>query len=217
MAIKKNSTTNIHRDVYPLSSRYLAVSSSERSGMHPAAEVDMDKGYYEYNSDHYDVNDRMSGDYYDEGTDQMRLFNMRPAKISYAFSDHSLRSRVPTLLGMAINDAKDAGFGLTYDDSLTAHSSRLAKRGMAKGILTRNPNNPLAYGDEWDAEDLDTHEYLIDKRTLRSANPADPNTISRSKETIRDLVRSGRPAKHMGPQFKHPDLDIEWHQPELGK
>ena len=215
MASKKKSTTNIYRDRYPSSSRYLAVNDSERNGLHPAAEVDMDHGYYEYSDSNYNVNDKSLDGYYDEGTDQMRLFNMRPAKVTYAISDHTLRSRVPTLLGMAVNDAKDDGFGLTYDDYLSPHSSRLAKRGMEQGILTRNTQNP-SIDDDGYREDLDTHEYTIDRRTLFNARPADPDTVSRGKKTIHSLVRRTG-AGNLSTQFNHPDLGQTWHQPELGQ
>lgn len=215
MAAKKKSTTSIHRDRYSSTSRYLAVSDSERNRLHPAAEVDMVHGYYEYSDSNYNVNDNTLDEYYDEGTDQMRLFNMRPAKIDYAFSDHTLRSRVPTLLGMAISDAKDDGFGLTYDDNLTPHSSRLAKKGMDQGLLIRNTYNPFANDDGY-REDLDTHEYAIDRRTLFGARPADPEIVSRGQKTIRNLVRANK-SRNLSPQFNHPDLDQTWHQPELGQ
>lgn len=200
MANKRNPETRLYRDVFPNSARYMAINTAERTpGMHPAAEINMDRGYYEYNTEDYDVNDKSHSDYLDEGTDQMRLFNVRPAKISYAFSDHSLRSRVPTLLGMVINDAKAQGFGLTYDEDLTPHSSRLSQKGLEKGVLVRNPNNPHAQGDEYGREHLESYEYLVHPRSLSGSTPASPTRIAEGRATIRGLVSGSR--THMSPQF----------------
>ena len=206
MGSKKKTT--IARDDFEHDITYTALGSNEgrtdiTENEIPVASVSLEKGWYEY--------EPRSNAYRD--TKQQKLFEAHPSVIATAYSDHSLRARVPTLLGMAINDAKKIGTGLTYDESLTEHSARLARRGVESKVLTTHDLNPNIepFGDR---DPLDTMTNTIRKSDTQYYKKAPDKVVKAGTDTIRGLLR--RP-NHMGPQFNHPDLDVTWHQPELGQ
>lgn len=69
------------------------------------------------------------------------LFTEGPGKVTSLFSDPKMTHTVPTLLGLAYNDA---GGNVMPGDNLSPYSSRLAKKAMKRGWVTPNPYNENA-------------------------------------------------------------------------
>ena len=82
--------------------------------------------------------------------EQGTLFSRAPGKISVAFSAPSMRSTVPTLLGIAANEHtkqwmdKDPQLPMPASD-LSRYSSALVKKLESRGVpFPKNPSNPNA-------------------------------------------------------------------------
>lgn len=202
--------------------QYLATGESEPQDIganavfKPGSTILLREGGYEYPGDRF--HDEVSVNRHKMPGEQLQLFNTEPSRIEEAFADSRMRTATPTVIGLAINRAKEIGTGLTYSDSLSEHSSKLAKKGMELGAVTANQKNVEAEKTNDIAEEgLGGYPHVLSEYSISKYDPVSDEEVGAARKTIRDLVRSGRPAKHMGPQFKHPDLDTEWHQPELDK
>lgn len=215
---------------YASSVEFLAVNEdiTEKKGWmdspsHPVATVSLYKGYYDY-GDHRGVGshntDHVAANRFKDPGEQLKMFGVVPSKIEEAFADHRMQANTPTVLGMAINEAKKIGTGLTYSHDLSEHSSKIAQKGVETGAVSRNPSNP----DAEQRNDIaymgrSTYEHRMYRDALIDYDPASADEVKAGRETIRGIVKEHRASKkdHIGPQFKHPDLDVMWHQPELGQ
>lgn len=192
------------------------------SPTHPAVQVNLYKGYYDYGDHRRDGShntDRVFANIRKDPGEQLKMFGHVPSKIDEAFADHRMQANTPTVLGMAINEAKKIGMGLTYSDDLSEHSSKIAQKGIESGAVSRNPSNPDAeQRNDIAYQGRSTYTHRIGSRHLIDYDPASSDEVKAGRETIRGIVKEHRASKkdHIGPQFNHPDLDVVWHQPELG-
>lgn len=171
---------------------------------YPAAQVDLYKGHY---------TDAAQANRLKKPGEQLQLFGIQPSVIHGAYADKSMRSVTPTVLGMAINEAKNIGMGLTYSENLSRHSTRLAKKALEMGVFSENPANPkFKQKNEIGFEGLSSFEHVVPESELPDLTDiTGSEEVAKGRKTIRDIVRSARPAPeatHMGQQF---------HQPELGE
>lgn len=183
---------------------------------YPTAEVVLHRGGYDYGRPEMD---NLYHNIYAKPGDQLKLFEQRPSKITQAFTDHSMRSHTPVVLGMAINEASKIGVGLTHDSDLSEHSAKLVKRGIASGVVTPNPHNPSAEQTNSIARDgLSTYEHTYRPYVFQDYDPVPDTEVRAGRETIRGIVNQHRQAKkaHMGPQFENNNPE-GWYQPELGQ
>lgn len=193
------------------------------SPSHPAATVSLYKGYYDYGDRRGDGShdtDRVAANRFKDPGDQLKMFGTVPSRIDEAFADHRMQANTPTLIGMAVNEAKKIGMGLTYSPDLSEHSSKIAQKGIEAGVVSRNPHNPDAIQDNDIAEEgRSTYEHTMYRDSLIDYDPASEDEVKAGRGTIRGVVKELRASKkpHIGPQFNHPDLDAVWHQPELGQ
>lgn len=196
---------------------------------YPTAEIGVSRGGYDYGNASKPDNVDKHGEY-DSDTipsnawafrnTQLKMFETSPSVISSMFSDHTMHSHVGNLIGLAVNEANKIGTGLTYSGDLSEHSSKLARRGMSAGIVSTNPDNPGAHRVNDIAErGARTYEHDFSEGFFDDLEPVPSAEIKDAKNTFRGIVKSERRNKkdHIGPQFKHPDLDVTWHQPELGQ
>ena len=190
---------------------------------HPAVEVNLYKGYYDYGDHRGDGShdtDRVAANRFKDPGEQLKMFGTVPSKIDEAYADYRMQANTPTVLGMAINEAKKIGMGLTYSDDLSEHSSKLAQKGMGVGVVSVNPSNPDAeQRNKIGSKGRNTYTHMKRPGMLVDYDPVSAEESKAGRETIRGIVKEHRASKktHMGIQFKHPDLDVTWHQPELGQ
>jgi hypothetical protein len=168
----------------------------------PTAMATLVKGRYE-NPGH-DAPDDITRNYGADPGEQLRLFDVHPSRIENAFSDYRMRAHTPTVLGMAINEAKNLGFGLTYSYDLSRHSAKLAKRGLELGVVMPNRLNPDASArNSLGGSNLNDYVNTSTDRTLYDEKDADPDEVKAGRETFRNIVRQGLNARksHMSGQF----------------
>lgn len=145
-----------------------------------------------------------------EGTPET-LFDYEPPEIDEAFSHYEARHMMPMLMSMAHRDYGALGLPA----NLSEHSSRIAKKALARGMVHSSVS-----GNE-DAEPVNSSTFaqtqgmLVDpKMPLDSANKAIPkHEVDMARENLRTLL--GRERKpHMGQQFdavEHPQIPgIDW-------
>lgn len=186
---------------------------------YPAASLTMRRGGYDLGRRGDTINpDSIQANYFKKPGEQLHLFGVVPSRIDYAYADKDMRTVTPTLLGMAVNESKNIGTGLTYSDDLSKHSAKLAKKGMDLGIVVPNEANTEAKQKNDIAEaSLGAYRWTQSLDSVAYTPRASDQEVAEGRKTIRGIVQSARPKKHMGPQFKHPDLDKTWYQPELGQ
>ena len=188
---------------------------------YPVAQITMKRGSYDLGRRGTDINpDSIEANYFKKPGEQLHMFGVKPSRIEYAYADRSMRTVTPTLIGMAVNEAKKIGLGLSYSDDLSPHSSKLAKRGLDLGMVVPNEGNEKAEARNSIAEDsLGSYQYWKPEGVLNYTPEAHPDEVKAGRETIRGIARQSLAARksHMGSQFNHSDLDQTWHQPELGQ
>jgi len=185
----------------------------------PVAEIGLWRGEYEYGY----TDPRGEEGNYDPGTishnriakpgDQLKLFDIQPSKITGAYADHRMRAHTPTVLGMAVNEAKKIGLGLTYSHDLSQHSSKLAKKGLELGVVVPNRANRGAVQRNDIAEDgLGSFEATYDSDWFQDYDEAKPEEVKAGRDTIRGIVRqnieSRKTASHMGEQFQDRQMKL---------
>ena len=135
------------------------------------------------------------------------LFEETPATLSIAMTHSNMRHAVPTLLAMAKRDFP----GMVVSHDLSPHSSRLAKRGIAMGVVGAplynkgaDVSNSLTFSDN-------LHMHNIDKADPEFSDVPE-HDVKESKMLLRSMLRPAKPEKeHMGPQFEHPQLPgVSW-------
>lgn len=132
------------------------------------------------------------------------LFQTDPAKITGAYADPTMRGAVPALLGMALNEGKKQGYGITYDDSLSAHSSPIAQQGLDAGLLIPNKHNTGA--NITNSLGMSGNRMVHWERGKYESAP--PEQLQAGKDTIRGVLR-GRP-KQPAPVEDHAALAAHW-------
>lgn len=130
----------------------------------------------------------------------------RTPELYKAYSDPSMRIHVPTLLSLA---HKEHGF-LTLPDSLSRHSSKLAKKAVHLGVAKSSlGNKEMAVRNKEDFKPL-----LKDINTLENHYPivfSDMEVLS-AKQHLRHILGRDKPIRrHMGPQFSQDRLpEVDW-------
>ena len=176
------------------------------STMHPTVEISLTPGHYEYES-RYEIDHNYSA----KQGDQLKLFDVHPSKINSAFADHRMRSQTPTVLGMAINESKKIGMGLTYSDDLSAHSAKLAKQGMELGVVSPNKYNPEAeQKNDIARRGIGSYEHTYSPMWFHDYDKAQPEEVKAGRETIRDITRQSLSARktHMSEQFEDRQMKL---------
>jgi hypothetical protein len=117
--------------------------------------------------------------------------NHRPAAIDEMFAHHSMRHHLPTLLGIAANDAGWPTNPIEGSESLSEHSRPIVDRMVERGLLS--PRQGGHYGNGISDSDPDWHDYKIDDDTLHM--PAIPATeVAEGRKLFRNALRSKPPA-----------------------
>lgn len=184
---------------------------------YPTVDIELFKGGYEYGQN--DDTETLRHNRFAKPGEQLKMFEAHPSKIVSAFADRDMRAHTPTVIGMAINEAKKIGMGLTYSHDLSEHSSKLAKQGLELGVVAPNKSNPEALQtNDIGHTGLSDYEHSYTGGHFIDFDPVSKEEIQAGRETIRGLVKQHIQAKkaHMGEQFEN--LNPEgWHQPELGQ
>lgn len=147
------------------------------------------------------------GDYVEENP-PTTLFTHTPAEIHGAFSDPRMQYAVPTLLAMAHKEHRN----LQPSASLSPHSSRLARKALAMGLITPHPHNPSA-------DVINDIGFMEQYSTAGSIEHDDfyreipSHEVIQAKDYLRGLLRKnkGRRKQSMGPQFQQETLPgVDW-------
>lgn len=180
--------------------------------LYPTAEVSLLKGAYDYGSTSGTNPDYIHHNKIARPGEQLKLFDAQPSSIIEAFSDYRTRAQTPTVLGMAVNEAKKLGMGLTYSYDLSKHSSKLAKKGLDLGVVEPNPSNTDAHQSNDIAErTLNKYQHTHTRFFFDDFNEISPDEVNAGRATIRGIVKQGIDArrgakpqgttKPLGPQF----------------
>lgn len=139
------------------------------------------------------------------------LFETKPEylEVTDAFVDPTLRHALPTMTGIAMNDYP--GVPLMPSDSLSVHSSKVARHAIKNGWMIPNPFNPLT-------ETTNTMEG-INRQYARIESPEDEEElfgdrvstadVQQAQNTYKNIIRGVPPRKTLpitesglGHQFK---------------
>lgn len=138
---------------------------------------------------------------------QMKLFDYTRPWISGLYTDPSMRTAVPTLLGHALNKYPD----VLADESLSQHSSRIVKKGIALGAVQGDPGNPA--GDatfEGQSKDLEDTIRVTDENLPEGNVRMSDFDVAAARTKVRDVLRpkklSGQFDTVQGPTEPHPQL-----------
>ena len=181
------------------------VSGGEDPGYRPDAVVEMSLGHVNMPRHGEDPSELYSNTKLDKG-EQQTLFHTVPSKITHASADHRLRGAAATnLLAMAYNEAHNLGHGITYDDSLSSHSSPLAKMGLDLGLVVSNPHNPSAditngIALEGAHRNIRTVPAYFANRHSPRGEEIEPEEVSRGRSTVRNWINQRRTLT-LGKQF----------------
>ena len=132
------------------------------------------------------------------------LFTHIPATVSDAFTHSKMRHHIPLLLAMAHRDNPV----LQPSDDLSIHSSPLAKRGIALGVVQPNVVNPNA--DVKNSITFDDQMYTMSGDTLKGNikhvyTEVPEEEVAASKKHLRDILRP--PQKERKTVLKSPQFD----------
>lgn len=127
----------------------------------------------------------------DPSTSEGQLFHHTPPTIPYAEAAQGMRFAAPVLLGLAFNESKKTG-KLMADHSLSAHSSRLAKRAAQMGAVQPHPDNR----DFAQTNDMDFEEEVYVDDYARAGTQVSRAEMKEARTAIRELVH-GRNKRHL--------------------
>lgn len=153
-----------------------------------------------------DPSELLTNRYKDQGTQQV-LFEQTPSIIDSAFSDHRLRGRpAMNLLGMAVAEGKQRGYGLTYSSSLSGNSSPIAKMGLDFGVVLPNPDNPEAKVTNNIAASgahnyVQTSPQFHREKYSPAGTEVDPEELKAGKSEVVNIINRSREARALGKQF----------------
>lgn len=217
----------------PTTSHYTAVGESDDSNTRPSAKVTLQHGYREEVKPGEDPSELWENWRKDSGEQQV-LFHEQPSTITLASADNSLRGTpAMTLLGMAVADANKLGHGLTYDDSLSSHSSKIAREGISAGVVRRNPSNPNAINtNNMAGTGAHRHTQRVPSFYGEKYSPlgseVSPEEMQAGRNVVRDFINKRR-ARKLGAQFDEhvekapeqlhlsPELEAAYHNPTPAK
>ena len=147
------------------------------------------------------------GEQESEEGDQFKLFEYRPPVVTGLYSDPSMRTAVPTILGHIANKYPD----IVADSNLSQHSSRIVKKGIEKGVVTGGEDNPTGEaGFENNREEnrittVGRGTAIPNNSTLLSAVD-----LSDARSKVRDVLRPKKLSAQFdavnGPPLNHPQL-----------
>lgn len=148
---------------------------------------------------------------------QGAMFVHSPGEIYSAFADPSMRSAVPTLLGLAANEHRritGSSYSLPmHDSSLSPHSSKMVRKLQDRGVdIPANPDNATAEATNaasfhrlWEARS----NYPAGKfQHTDSSRPFDtvevrPQEVNEARHRVRQLLsKPGLPEAPRGPQYE---------------
>ena len=175
-ATKDTSTPS--QDSY---TRFYALSDHEENGMRAAAHVDLrhEKEIPNFVAAH-DVSIRQPSE---------ELFRNKPGEVHGAFTDPTMRSHLPTLLGMAAEtNMRETGGRLPQPaKSLSAQSSGMVRKLIARGVpIPENHENPTAAANNA----LRMKDYMVTDNDTWDAKFADPARVKSGRDLVRGMLRS---------------------------
>jgi hypothetical protein len=118
------------------------------------------------------------------------LFSSEPSEITSAFADPSMRAAVPTVMGLALNEARKIGTGLTYSSSLSRHSSNISQRALKAGLVQVNPSHPTA-GRSNDISFTPQRINVSDIGENSGYEMATKEQLGAARQIIRTMLRPG--------------------------
>lgn len=121
------------------------------------------------------------------------LFHQDPMVISSLFSDPKMTHTVPTLLGLAHNQS--GGF-ISPSHDLSPYSSKLAKKGMEKGWVVPNEDNPHAYITNSNS----FHPYQFPDEPSMHGEAVPEGEVKAARGTVRKLLRDGKSKTDTSPE-----------------
>jgi len=126
------------------------------------------------------------------------------AKIGGAYANPTMKQHIPALLAIAKQDHPNTEF--VSDHSLTPDSSKLAKHGIAKGLVT-----PSKYNTEADATSIpeltDADSYKMGRNPFPGETVIPKSEVMQGKQFLRQVLGRGRtPQAAPAPKFDQPRL-----------
>lgn len=175
---------------------------------YPRASVDISKPHSTPNFYHSSDGGLHPMEY---GEEPDTLWTHYPAKISGAFSHTSMRHTIPVMIAMAKMQYPD----LVASSDLSKHSSRLAQRGIERGLIRGHETNPDARVTN--NIEFDDFGNRVAEDMLRSGyyepHKMQDYEVTEARGYLRDMLRPRKAHTNVmgGPQFEHPQLpEVEW-------
>lgn len=128
------------------------------------------------------------------------------ARISGAYANPTMRHHIPTLLAIAKQDHPDTDF--ISDSALTQDSSKLAKHGIAKGLVQPHPHNlDASTTDAHPLYSTDPDMYKMGRDPFPGETVIPKSDVMRGKQFLRQVLGRGRtPQAAPAPKFDQPQL-----------
>jgi len=126
------------------------------------------------------------------------------AKIAGAYANPTMKQHIPTLLAIAQQDHPNTE--LVSDYSLTPDSSKLAKHGIAKGLVKPNENN-LEAESSAPAHATNPDSYKMGRNPFPNETVIPKSEVMQGKQFLRQVLGRGRtPQAAPAPKFDQPQL-----------
>ena len=203
---RSNNKLGLDEDHYPKTKTYRAVSDNyvpdaeKWSGGYPYATVDLTHMRHESHTPN-DFRLNVS-----EPETELFTSKRAQAKISGAYANPAMRHHIPHLLAIAKQDHPDVDF--VSDSALTQDSSKLAKHGIAKGLV-----QPHHYNLEADSSDThplystDPDAYKMGRNPYPDETVIPTSEVMKGKQFLRQVLGRGRvPQAAPAPKYDQPRL-----------
>lgn len=168
------------------------------SGGYPYAQVEL-----VHMRDESHVPNDFSADNPDPATELFKSTKAQ-AKIGGAYANPTMKQHIPALLAIAQQDHPNTEF--VSDHSLTPDSSKLAKHGIAKGLVTPSVHNPYAKATST-PELTDADSYKMGRNPFPGETVIPKGDVMQGKQFLRQVLGRGRtPQAAPAPKSDQPRL-----------
>lgn len=124
--------------------------------------------------------------------DATGLFTYHPPEITGAYASDQHKAKVISGLGIAANEVKDP---LVPDSALSQHSSRIAKKGLERGLVAPNERQNSKAEDTFDSDRMGNEPVftLIEGSTAEWFSRVPDTEVRAGWQTVKSILGKKKP------------------------
>lgn len=195
-----------YRNSYPNYTKYWAVGDKptgetdyDDNDLFPSAEIGVQASKFTPNWEWHNNKLQHINEPWDPDDVPDTLFHHHPAVVKSAFSHSSMRHTIPVLGMMAKMEFPD----MVASDNLSPHSSRLAQKGMALGIVGSHEDNP--YADPTNDIGFNNRGSSVSEGYSTSDQEVPAYTVKEARGNLKNILRPRKEHRDVmgSDQFNH--------------